>query len=74
MIKINSNELIKNFDKYIQYVEEGNEVLIIDNNTITAKLTPYKKEEYLSDSLVGILNNDYNLVDIKKEMYEKGLN
>ncbi len=74
MIKVNTNELIKNFDKYIQYVEEGNEVLIIDNNIITAKLTPYQKEEYLSDSLVGILNNDYNLADIKKEMYEKGLN
>ena len=70
MIKVNSNELINNFDKYLQYVEEGNDILIVDNGIVTAKLTPYKKERYLSDSLVGVLNNDYNLTEVKKEMYE----
>ena len=47
MIKVNSNEFINNFDKYLQYAEKGNDILIVDNGIITAKLTPYKKEEYL---------------------------
>ena len=74
MIKVNTKELINNLDKYLQYVEEGHEVVIIKNGKETVKLIPYKKEEDLSDCLVGVLKNDYNLNNIKQEKYEKGLN
>lgn len=72
MTTVTTTELQNNFGKYLQYVQTGEEVIIMKNGKEVAKLISYDKNvSFLSDKLVGVLKNEYDLDDIKKERLNK---
>ena len=53
------SDLKKNFEKYLQDVIDGNEIIIIKRRKEIARLVPKDKFiSYISDSLLGILKDD----------------
>ena len=53
------SDLKKNFEKYLQDVIDGNEIIIIKRRKEIARLVPKDKPiSYISDSLLGILKDD----------------
>ncbi len=53
-------ELQKNFEKYLNYVEDGNEIIILQDGKEVAKLVPYQNSTPLTDSLIGVPKGDYD--------------
>ena len=61
MTTVTATEIQNNFGKYLQYVQEGNEVIILRNGKEVARLISHDKAmSFLTDSLVGVLKNDYD--------------
>ncbi|MCF0116660.1 MAG: type II toxin-antitoxin system prevent-host-death family antitoxin [Bacilli bacterium] len=72
MITITATEMQNNFGKYLQAVQDGNEIVIIKNGKEVARLVSYNKSvSFLADSLVGVLKNNYDEKKIKKERTSK---
>lgn len=72
MTTVSATEFQNNFGKYLQYVQNGNDVIILRNGKEVARLISYEKSiTFLTDSLVGVLKNNYNLDNIKKERMSK---
>lgn len=56
-----ATEIQNNFGSFLQYVSEGNEVIITKNGKEVARLVSPKKEpSFLTDSLRGVLKSDYD--------------
>lgn len=74
MTMVTATELQNNFGKYLQYVQNGDEVVILRNGKEVARLISHEKSvSYLTDSLVGVLKGNYDEKQIKSErlsMYE----
>lgn len=59
---VTTTEMKNNFDKYLQMVINGNEVIIIENGKEIGRLISKSKSiSYLTDSLTGIIKGDYDL-------------
>ncbi|HBK02042.1 MAG TPA: type II toxin-antitoxin system prevent-host-death family antitoxin [Clostridiales bacterium] len=59
MISVLSDiELQKNFEKYLKYVEDGNEIVILQDGKEVAKLVPYENSTPLTVSSIGVLKGD----------------
>ena len=72
MTMVTATELQNNFGKYLQYVQNGNEVVILRNGKEVARLISREKSvSYLTDSLVGVLKDDYDEKRIKAERMAK---
>lgn len=72
MTTVSATEFQNNFGKYLQYVQNGKDVIILRNGKEVARLISYEKSiTFLTDSLVGVLKNNYNLDNIKKERMSK---
>ena len=72
MRTVTTTEFQNNFGKYLQYVQTGKDVIILKNGKEVAKLVSYEKNiSFLSDSLVGVLKNDYDYKNIKEEKNKK---
>lgn len=72
MTTVSTTELQNNFGKYLQYVQAGNDVIILRNGKEVAKLISYDKSvSFLTDSLIGILKGNYNKESIKSERIKK---
>ena len=57
-----------NFGKYLNLVMKGQEVIVTKNGKEIGRLVPKNTVvSYLSDSLTGILKNEYSLDDIKTD-------
>lgn len=55
-----------NFGKYLNLMMKGQGVIVTKNGKEIGRLVPKNTVvSYLSDSLTGILKNEYNLDDIK---------
>ena len=53
MTMVTATELQNNFGKYLQYVQNGDEVVILRNGKEVARLISHEKSvSYLTDSLV----------------------
>ena len=66
------SDLKKNFEKYLQDVIDGNEIIIIKRRTEIARLVPKDKSiSYISDSLLGILKDDISEKSITIERVVK---
>ncbi|MCD7769118.1 MAG: type II toxin-antitoxin system Phd/YefM family antitoxin [Oscillospiraceae bacterium] len=60
MLTATATEIQNNFGKYLQLAQEGGEVVVLKNGKEVARLVSYEKSvSYLTDSLVGVLKNDY---------------
>ena len=67
MTVITSSELQKHFGKYLQAVQNGDEIVILKNGKEVARLiSPTRKASFLTDSLIGVLKRDYSEKSIRR--------
>ena len=72
MTTASATEVQNNFGKYLQYVQDGDEVVILKNGKEVARLISYDKSvSFLTDSLIGVLSGDYDDGQIKAERMKK---
>lgn len=61
MIVATATDVQNNFGKYLQMVQTGEEVIILRNGKKLARLVSHDKSvSFLTDSLIGVLKNDYD--------------
>lgn len=61
MQTVTATEIQNNFGKYLQLVQEGEEICVLKNGKEVARLISKEKSvSFLSDSLLGVLKNDYD--------------
>ena len=73
-MKNNLNEKLEELIKFFfdKKLTAGANVLVLKNGKEVARLSSNTKAiSYLTDSLVGVLANDYNDKAIKKERFQK---
>ena len=72
MLTATATEVQNNFGKYLQAVQMGNEIIILKNGVEVARLISKNKTvSFLTDSLTGILSNDYNEKIVREERLRK---
>ena len=72
MTTVTATEIQNNFGKYLQYVQTGEDVIIVKNGKEVARLISYEKTiSFLTDSLIGVIKGDYDYDEIKKEKMKK---
>ncbi|MCX4328572.1 MAG: type II toxin-antitoxin system prevent-host-death family antitoxin [Lachnospiraceae bacterium] len=61
MTTATAKDIQNNFRKYLQMVQAGGEVIVLENGKEVARLVSHNKSvSFLTDSLVGILKGDYD--------------
>ena len=71
MTTATATEVQNTFGRFLQYVSEGNEVIIIRNGKEVARLISQDKTiSFLTDSLRGVLKSDYDDKKIRAERIE----
>lgn len=61
MIITTATDLQNNFGHYLQTVQNGDEVIILKNGKEVARLISHNASiSFLTDSLKGVLKNDYD--------------
>lgn len=74
MYIVNATEFQNNFGKHLQIVQNGGEVVILKNGREVARLISDKSSaSFLIDSLTGILKQDYDEDEIRKENRNEGM-
>ena len=72
MITVSATEIQNNFGHYLQAVQSGDEILILKNGKEVARLISHEASvSFLTDSLTGVLRNDYDDKAIRAERIEK---
>ncbi|MCD7904612.1 MAG: type II toxin-antitoxin system prevent-host-death family antitoxin [Clostridiales bacterium] len=72
MLTATATEVQNNFGKYLQLVQNGDEVAVMKNGKMTARIISYDKSvSYLTDSLIGVLKNDYDDKEMRAERMKK---
>ena len=66
MITATATDIQNNFGHYLQAVQQGDEIIILKNGKEVARLVSYES----SDSLTGVLKNDYDDKAIRAERIE----
>ena len=60
MTTATATDVQNNFGKYLQMVQTGEEIIILRNGKEMARLISHNKSvSFLTDSLIGVLKNDY---------------
>ncbi len=68
MTTISATEMQNNFGKYLQAVQDGDEIVILKNGKEVARLISHSQSvSFLTDSLVGVLTEDYSEKEIRAE-------
>lgn len=71
MITATATEVQNNFGHYLQAVQSGNEVIILKNGKEAARLISHEASvSFLTDSLTGVLKNDYDEKAVRAERAE----
>ena len=72
MTTVTATDLQNNFGKYLQSVQMGEEVLILRNGKEVARLISHEKSvSFLTDSLRGVLSNNYDDKAMRNERMKK---
>ena len=72
MLTATATDVQNNFGKYLQAVQMGNEIIILKNGVEVARLISKNKTvSFLTDSLTGILSNNYYEKAPKEERLRK---
>lgn len=67
-----ATEMQNNFGRYLDLVMSGNEVIVTKNGHEVGRFIPKNAAvSYLTDSLTGILKEDYNLNEAKAERLQE---
>lgn len=68
MITATATEMQNNFGRYLTLIMNGQEIIITKNGREVGRFIPKDSvASYLTDSLTGILKEDYDLDDAKLE-------
>ena len=68
MITATATEMQNNFGRYLNLVMSGQEVIVTKNGREVGRFIPKNAVvSYLTDSLTGILKEDYSLEKVKTE-------
>ncbi len=61
MTTVTATDMQNNFGKYLKMAQDGEEIIILRNGLEMARLVSHGKAvSFLSDSLRGVLKNDYD--------------
>lgn len=72
MITVTATDIQNNFDKYLQNVQLGEEIIILKNGREVARLISHDKSvSLLTDSLCGVLSNNYDDKAVRNERMKK---
>ncbi len=72
MLTATATDVQNNFGKYLQAVQMGDEIIILKNGVEVARLISKNTAvSFLTDSLTGILSNDYNEKIVMEERLRK---
>ena len=72
MTTATATEVQNNFGKYLHMVQTGGEVIVMKNGKEVARLVSHDKSvSFLTDSLTGVLKNDYNEKESRTERMKK---
>ncbi|MCD8049237.1 MAG: type II toxin-antitoxin system prevent-host-death family antitoxin [Clostridia bacterium] len=72
MTTATATDVQNNFGKYLQLVQTGEEIIILKNGKEAARLISHNKSaSFLTDSLVGVLENDYDEKSVRDERMAK---
>ncbi len=72
MMTVTATDLQNNFGKYLQAAQMGDEIIILKNGIEVARLISKERSvSFLTDSLTGILQNDYHEDSIRSERATK---
>lgn len=72
MVTATATDIQNNFGKYLQLVQTGEEIIILRNGKEMARLISHDKSvSFLTDSLVGVLKNDYDDKKMRAERMAK---
>ena len=72
MITATATDFQNNFGQYLQEVQKGGEIIILKNGKEVARLVSHKSTvSFLTDSLTGVLKNDYDEKEIRAERLKK---
>ena len=71
MITATATDIQNNFGRYLQAVQQGDEIIILKNGKEVARLISYEASvSFLTDSLTGVLKNDYDEKAMRAERIE----
>lgn len=69
---VTATDFQNNFGKYLQAVQSGDGIVILKNGIEVARLISKERSvSFLTDSLIGILQNDYHEDSIRSERAAK---
>ena len=72
MTTATATEVQNNFGKYLSIVQNGGEVIILKNGKEAARLISAEKSvSFLTDSLIGVLKDDYDDKSARAEKLKK---
>ena len=72
MVRATATEIKNNFEKYLQMVQDGKDVIVLRNGKEVARLISNENAiTYMTDTLVGVLKKDINEKEIRKERLSK---
>lgn len=72
MRTVSATELQNNFGKYLQYVQTGEDVVILRNGKEVARLISRERTvSFLTDELLGVLKGDYDEKAMREERAKK---
>lgn len=72
MTTATATDVQNNFGKYLQMVQTGEEIIILRNGKEMARLISHNKSvSFLTDSLIGVLKNDYDDKSARAERMAK---
>lgn len=72
MTTVTATDIQNNFGKYLQMAQSGEEIVILRNGSEMARLISHDKAvSFLSDSLLGVLKNNYDDKKMKAERMGK---
>lgn len=72
MTTVTATDIQNNFGKYLQSVQSGEEIIILRNGKEVARLISHEKSvSFLTDSLRGILSNNYDEKTMRNERMKK---
>jgi len=72
MITATATEFQNNFGHYLNAVQLGDEIIVLKNGKEVGRFISYEKSiSFLTDSLRGVLKNDYDDKAVRAERYEK---
>lgn len=71
MITATATDFQNNFGHYLQAAQTGDEIIVIKNGKEVGRFISHSASiSFLTDSLKGVLKNDYNDKTIQAERYE----